>query len=157
MTACAGAQARPQGERVDAGAAVLAAEDALFAADVRHDVAAIARGFADEMVFVHANGTVQTKADYLQAAIHPRFPITSVIGTDRVVRVFGQVATVRGTKTVVAGDMRLLGTYLSVYIRRDGRWQLLDQQSSPAPRESAGVQNSAPTTAGVPPREAHPR
>ncbi|RVU02176.1 nuclear transport factor 2 family protein [Novosphingobium umbonatum] len=112
--------------------ALLAAENELFAAEVHHDVAAIQRGFATEANFVHANGMVQTKAEYIQAMRDSKFPIRAITATDRVVRLFGTIGIVRGTKVLDVGDMHLSGTYLAVYVLRDGRWQMLDQQSSPA-------------------------
>ena len=117
----------------NAEASLLKAEDQLFAADVQHDTATIARGFADEAIFVHANGMVQTKAEYLQAAAKATFPIKSIDTANRVVRIFGSVGVVRGIKNVVVGDMHKSGSYLTVYIMRDGRWQMLDEQSAPAP------------------------
>jgi ribulose 1,5-bisphosphate carboxylase large subunit-like protein len=122
----------------DAEASLLKAEDQLFQADVQHDTAAIARGFADEAIFVHANGMVQTKADYLQATAKAAFPIKSIETANRVVRIFGNVGVIRGTKNLVVGDMHLSGSYLTVYIMRDGRWQMLDEQSAPAPPAPAG-------------------
>ena len=118
----------------DAEASLAKAEDQLFAADVRRDPVAIARGFADEAIFVHANGTVQTKAEYLQATTQGNVSIKSIDTVDRVVRVFGNVGVVRGTKNLVVGNMHLSGSYLTVYVMRDGRWQMLDEQSAPAPR-----------------------
>src|SRR3984957_18910028 len=120
-----------------AEASLLKAEDQLFAADVRHDAAAIERGFADEAIFVHANGTVQTKAEYIEATAKGP-PIKSIDTANRVVRIFGNVGIVRGTKSLVVGDMHLSGSYLTVYIMRDGRWQMLDEQSAPAPRAPDG-------------------
>jgi hypothetical protein len=117
----------------DAEASLLKAEDELFAADVQHDAATIARGFAEEAIFVHANGKVETKAEYLQATTTAKFPIKSIDTANRVVRIFGKVGVVRGTKNLVVGDMHLSGSYLTVYIMRDGRWQMLDEQSAPAP------------------------
>ena len=116
-------------------AGLLKAEDALFDADVKGDVAAIQRGFADEAVFIHANGMSQSKADYLQATAAHKFPLTAVAGSDRTVRVFGDVGVIRGTKTITLGDMHLSGTYLTVYVWRDNRWQMLDEQSSPSPEK----------------------
>jgi hypothetical protein len=121
----------------DAETSLLKAEDQLFAADVSHDTKAIARGFADEAVFVHANGMVQTKAEYLQAAANGP-PIKSIDTANRVVRIFGNVGIVRGIKNLVVGDLHLSGSYLTVYIMRDGRWQMLDEQSAPAPRAPDG-------------------
>jgi hypothetical protein len=91
----------------------------------------VARGFADEAIFVHANGRAETKQEYLQALQKQNFE--SVQGVDRVVRIFGKVGVVRGTKNLVlANGMHLSGSYLTVYILREGRWQMLDEQSAPA-------------------------
>jgi ketosteroid isomerase-like protein len=114
-----------------AEAELLRFEDQLFAAEVNHDVAVIQRGFADEAVFVHANGKAETKAEYLLGLEKQKFE--SVVGVDRVVKIFDKVGVVRGNKNLVlANGMHLSGSYLTVYIMRDGRWQMLDQQSAPA-------------------------
>ncbi len=130
-TASAHAQAQPA-QPTEAGLAQ--AEDALFKADIQGDVGAIQQGFADEAIFIHVNGMTQTKADYLKATAAHAFPIKSIETENRTVRVFGNVGVVRGTKTLVVGnDMHLAGTYLTVYLWRDGRWQMLSEQSSPMP------------------------
>jgi Domain of unknown function (DUF4440) len=114
-----------------AEAKLLQFEDQLFAADVHHDVAFIQKGFADEAFFVHANGKAETKSEYLKELDGHNFE--SVIGVDRVVRIFGETGVVRGTKNLVlANGMHLSGSYLTIYIMRGGRWQMLDEQSSPA-------------------------
>ena len=127
------AQSAPQ--PTEAG--LLQAEDALFKADVQGDANAVQQGFADEAVFVHANGMTQTKADYLKATAAHAFPITSIVTENRTVRVFGNVGFVRGTKRLTVGEMHLSGTYLTVYVWRDGRWQMLSEQSSPMPPAQA--------------------
>ncbi len=115
-------------------ASLTQAEDALFKADIQGDVGAIQQGFADEAIFIHVNGMTQTKADYLKATAAHAFPIKSIDTENRTVRVFGNVGVVRGTKKLVVGnDMHLSGTYLTVYLWRDGRWQMLSEQSSPMP------------------------
>lgn len=114
--------------------ALLQAEDALFDADVRRDVAAIDRGFADEAIFVHVNGLTQTKADYLKAASQNPFGITQITTENRAVRIFGTVGVVHGIKRLVTSSgMHLAGSYLTIYVFRDRRWQMLDEQSSPMP------------------------
>ncbi|MHB8284315.1 MAG: nuclear transport factor 2 family protein [Caulobacteraceae bacterium] len=124
------AHASPAPSAAEAG--LLAAEDRLFAAEAHHDAATAAPGFADEASFVHANGKVQTKSQYLQGLGSGGPPVSSVTASDRVVRIFGKVGVIRGVKTVVIGDLRLPGSYLAVYLWREGRWQMLDEQSSPA-------------------------
>ncbi len=130
-TASAHAQVQPT---QPTQASLVQAEDALFKADIQGDVGAIQQGFADEAIFIHVNGMTQTKADYLQATAAHAFPIKSIETENRIVRVFGNVGVVRGTKTLVVGNgMHLSGTYLTVYLWRDGRWQMLSEQSSPMP------------------------
>ncbi len=114
-----------------------AAEDRLLDAEARHDVAAIAQGFADEAVFVHGNGNTQTKASYLEAA-GARPGGGSITTEDRTVLVSGKIGVTRGKLMVVNGPLRLPGLYLGVYVKRDGRWQLLNWQTTPGPRAPAG-------------------
>jgi hypothetical protein len=117
--------------------ALLKFEDQLFAADVHHDAATVRHGFADEAIFVHANGSTETKAEYLESM--QKHDFDSVVGVDRVVRIFGKVGIVRGNKNLVLSNgMHLSGSYLTVYIMRDGRWQMLDEQSAPAMKAPEG-------------------
>ena len=67
-------------------AKLLQFEDQLFAADVHHDAAVIQRGFADEAIFVHANGMTQTKADYIRATENGAGPVHSISTQNRVVK-----------------------------------------------------------------------
>jgi hypothetical protein len=76
----------------------------------------------------------QTKSEYIHAIETSANPARSVTAQDRVVRVFGNVGITRATKNLVVGEMHLSGTYLTVYIKRDGRWQMLSSQSTPALR-----------------------
>ena len=113
------------------------AEDQRLQAEAHHDAAALAQAFADEAVFVHANGKTETKAEIVAAARDHSGPDNAIETSDRIIRVFGDVGVTRGTLTVVIGDMRLAGLYLGVYVWRDERWQLLDWQTSPAPAVKA--------------------
>jgi hypothetical protein len=53
---------------------------------VKHDTATIAGGFADEAIFVHANGMTQTKADYIRATENGAGPVHSMSTQNRVVK-----------------------------------------------------------------------
>lgn len=130
------AKGEPPAAQTAAEASLLKAEDKLFEADVKLNVVAVERGFATEAVFVHANGMTQTKADYLRAIKSGAIPIRSITTQDRVVRIFGDIGVVRGVKNVNVGEMHLSGSYLAVYIMRDGRWQMLDSQSTPALKDA---------------------
>jgi Domain of unknown function (DUF4440) len=142
LATAGGARAGEPGHYSAAEQELIKAEDALFNADVTRDVAVIRRGFTDEAIFVHANGMVQTKADYIKATESAAAGAKSVTTENRIVNVFGNVGVIRATKNIVTGnDMHLSGSYLAVYVKRDGRWQMLDSQSAPAPR---GPQGSGP-------------
>ena len=95
------------------------------------ELAVIKRGFADEANIVHANGMIQTRADYMRSTEEAKYPIRSIDTEHRVVRIFGNVGVVRGNKNFVIDlvpgkGSHLSATYLAVYLKRDGRWQLLE-------------------------------
>lgn len=126
--------AQPAAPASAAELSLMKAEDQLLQAEARHDLAGIAQGFADEAVFVHGNGTTQTKSEYLQVARGSAMANGSITTAGRVVLVSGNMGVTRGKLNVVAGELHLPGLYLAVYVKRDGRWQLLDWQTSPAPQ-----------------------
>jgi hypothetical protein len=117
-----------------------AAEDKLLQAEASHDADTVAQGFADEAHFVHANGWIQTKADFVDSVKSGKIPFKSINTQDRVIKVWGagegEVGVVRGQMNLVVGDMHLSGLYLAVYVMRDGRWQLLDSSTSPLPQKT---------------------
>lgn len=114
-------------------AALLEAEDGRFRAQIAHDVVALAQSMADEALYTHASGRRQTKSEYLQDVRGGGIPYRSIDAQDRVARVFEHVGVTRGLLHMVVADQQLSSSFLGVYIKRDGRWQLLDWQSSPAP------------------------
>jgi hypothetical protein len=112
------------------------AEDARFRAQVEKDVATVGRGMADGLLYTHANGRVQTKAEYLQGLTDAKSSPQTIESRDRIVRVFGQGGMIRGVRHVFSGTREMIDSYLAVYERRDGRWQLLAWQTSPDPSAS---------------------
>jgi len=133
----AAACAERQGDSGARSASLLAAEDRLLQAEARRDVKGIAEGFASEAVFMHANGMRETKSEYIEAVRSGALPYRSITISDRFAKVAGDLGVTRGTMRLVVGDMHLGGTYLAVYIMRDGRWQMLDWQSTPEYRGSS--------------------
>lgn len=126
------AQTAASAQPSTAESSLLSAEDQILQAKVRRDAATIAQGFADEAVYMHANGRSQTKSEYLQAVTSSTLPYRSIATQDRVVRIFGEVGITRGAINMVVGERQLADNYLAVYIRRDARWQLLDWRTTPA-------------------------
>lgn len=114
-------------------ASLLVAEDTRFQAQIRHDVAAVGRAMADELTYTHAVGRIQTKAEYLTAFQNGRAPYRSIVAEGRTARVSGDLGVTHGALKMEVGENRLSSSYLAAYVWRNGRWQLLYWQTSPAP------------------------
>lgn len=107
-----------------AAKALLAAEDLRFEAELKHDVPALGRMTADDVVYSHFTGQRQDKAAILQGAAHA--PFQSITPSDRYARVIGDVGIVRGKVARQLPGRTLTDGYLAIYVRRAGRWQLLE-------------------------------
>jgi hypothetical protein len=107
------------------------AEAHRFDAQVANDVAALRRALADELVYTHASGKVQNKAEYLQGIESGAAHYRGIEVADRVARVWGNMGLTHGTITLdIGADKKLTSRYMGVYIKRAGRWQLLAWQST---------------------------
>jgi hypothetical protein len=118
-------------------AALLKAEDARFRAELTHDAATLDRMTAPEVTYTHFNGRHEDKASVMQSFTH--LPFTAIEPTDRHARLYGQVGIVRGLVARQLPDRRLFDAYIAVYVRRDGRWQLVDWVSHAPPPASPKV------------------
>ncbi len=108
-----------------------------FAALERNDLASLARMLAEDLVYCHPNGRCETRAEFL-AALQTgalRYRRISVLEmrprpVGGAVLVHGRIgldAEIEGT----AANLRLV--YTDLYVRRNGRWQLVAWQSTRAP------------------------
>lgn len=114
-------------------ASLLAAEDARFAAQIRRDFAAIEAGLGEELVYSHATGRRQTRAEYLDAlrmgtAVYRRIDVA-----ERSARVYGAVGVTRDVLAMQVGDRTMRSSVLGVYVWREARWQLVSWQTTPLP------------------------
>ena len=116
---------------------VLAVEKARTAALERSDVAALDRIMADDVTYVHASGKVDTKKSYLDAIRSGQLRYISWQARNLQVRVFGDSAAINGEYAVRVTDSRVQAApfdisifILTVYTRRDGRWQQVAWQST---------------------------
>jgi ketosteroid isomerase-like protein len=133
------AQAAPPASGADAAvvAQLKQVQDEVRAAVARHDKAALERIYADEFLFVHTTGGVDTKtehiarsltADTVNAPDGPAEPVPVQMHAS----VYGDVALT--TVQVKTNQNRLLWwTY--VFVRRDGRWQIARQHGTAVPPE----------------------
>lgn len=134
------AEATRQQQPAAAEASLIEAESQRFEAQIAGNIMALAEMLADEVVYTHANGRVQGKADYLQGLKAGAVHYQGIEVADRVARVYENFGLTVGTITLsVGGDRKLVSRYTGVYASRDGRWQLLAWQATDI-RAPAGKQ-----------------
>lgn len=101
------------------------------------DTAALSRLVADEFIEISRLGQIRTKADNIRDIGSGDLRLLSVRYDSLVVRIYGDVAVLRGiadnTGTFrgfpFSGKIR----YLRIFARRDGRWQAVAMQQTPLP------------------------
>ena len=104
-----------------AEAEVLKVDDSLRVAKMHHDIETLRQIAADDLVALNQHGTLRNKAEFLE--LWRTWPL-AVSHSKASVRLSGDVAIVIGSETqVIPKDVKLL--YTHVYVRRNGRWQLL--------------------------------
>ena len=118
----------------EAEGAVLAAEDARFAAMVTGDPQAMRRWFADDLAYVHSTGAVETREGLIEAirggklryfAIEPAERRVILTGRDAA-HVIG-VARIKAEAGPTTVDFK--ARYLALYGRDGGEWRLRAWQS----------------------------
>ena len=126
-------------------AELIAIEHAIGDANIRRDRDFFDRVEATEFLFTDANGGLTNKTEDLAGLVGPRAPGSAILETytvdDTRVCVYGESATVWGriTTTGIRGDRtpyRNQVRFTDVFIRRDGRWQLVAGHSSRLPAKS---------------------
>ena len=115
---------------------VLALEDALNAAWLRHDTLTLGRLIAADFRGITAEGPSVTRADMLRAAAHTEESATEF--TDRTARAFGNVVVTTGRITDrgrrATGEQFTVVTLVTfVWVRRPSGWQLVAWHESFAP------------------------
>ena len=115
-------------------------EDRRYETMVAVDTQALAQILADEFVYHQPTGNVATKASYLEQIKSGRVQIKSFERYGVAVHAYGDTATAMGSTRldiVLDGQPRKVDlAYLNIWVKRDGRWQLVARQSAfkPAPK-----------------------
>ena len=113
---------------------VRGAESARADALLKADTVALSRLVADEFVEISRLGQIRTRADNIRDIGSGDLTLTAVKYDSLVVRVYDDVAVLRGiadnTGTYrgfpFSGKIR----YLRIFVRRDGRWQAVAMQQT---------------------------
>jgi hypothetical protein len=122
----------------DAAVPILEAEDARFAAMVAADDAGMRRTFAEDLVYVHSSGLIESREQLIESIVSGRSRYVAVQPVERQVVLMGNAAAIvrgHGRFQVAVGgnDLDLQIRYLAVYARVEGVWQLRSWQSLRVP------------------------
>ena len=117
---------------------ILALEDKRYAAMVAKNETALADLFAEDLVYVHSTGAVDTKASYIAAIKSGKFNYAKCDRFEEKVRIYGDTALVTGRavfEAVVEGTPKTLRLrYLNVWTKQGGTWKFTGWQSCPLPQ-----------------------
>jgi ketosteroid isomerase-like protein len=114
--------------------AVREAADGWRDALLRQDKAALDRLLADDLVYTHAGGKTQNKAEYIAAVTTGPSRYESFKKTDTKIRVYGDIAILTGyvdVKTPGRDTYRV--RTLEIYKKNAGQWQFKDKESVRVP------------------------
>ncbi len=110
---------------------LLDAESLRFQTQLKGDAAALDQEIADEATYSHSSGLLQTKTEYLRGFQGGKTPYKGLVPSQRMVRIYGDVGVTNGLLAMDMGpDRQSVARYTGVYIKRDGRWQLLAWHTS---------------------------
>jgi hypothetical protein len=123
----------------DAQKEVLPTDDARIKARTSGDIQTMSKIYADDYRLVTAEGDIRTKDDQLSELRSGQLQFRPVELLDRAVRIYDNTAIVQShERSIIIRNGRDIGGDFRanrVYIKRDGRWQLvLTQATRIAPR-----------------------
>ncbi len=98
-------------------------------------MATLEKLLAPEFTYVHSSGVLDTKAAYIDAIKSGKTKYKSITPEEVSARTFGDVSVVNGKSTVVllppdGKEVTILIRYTDVWVKRDGRWQMVSWQST---------------------------
>ena len=96
---------------------------------VKSDVKVLGRIWADDISYTSADGALVTKADFLNSLRTGELKVYSIVHSDIRQHVYGDTVVVTGYSRSKAETHGKISTgprrFTNVYVRRDGRWQLV--------------------------------
>jgi hypothetical protein len=103
---------------------------------IKKDRAAMERLYADDYTYTHSNGTVASKAQDIAASMSSDQAWTAHKSDDLKVRIYRDVAVVTGISTLTGSAKGYASgprRFTEVWVRRNGRWQMVSGQSTLVP------------------------
>lgn len=117
-----------------ADAPALEADRARFDAQVKGEVATLDRLLGSDLTYVHSSGALETKDEFLGGIKSGKYKYRAIATEGVVARSYGDVTVLGGQATidvVVDGkDLHVVVRYTDVWVKRDGRWQMVAWHST---------------------------
>ena len=123
--------------RSGAEQAVIDTERQRFDAQVKQDYAVLDRVLANDLLYSHSNGNVDTKQSYIQSIRDRKSVYDSIEVQEQKVRLYGNTAIINGKCLIKAmNNGETINTtlrYTDVYVRKGKQWQMVTWQSLKLP------------------------
>lgn len=101
------------------------------------DAGILNRILADDLVYVHSSGRVQTKAELIGSLVSGELEYVSAQLEEIKVRGYGSTAVATGIAAMqvrsASQEAKLRVRFTDVYVRIEGRWQMVSWQSTRLP------------------------
>lgn len=106
---------------------------------LKGDIATLESIYSDRLTYIHSDSTTDTKATYVAKLKSGAGKYLSIKRDDIKVSVFGEAAIVSCHWVVDSiGDGKKYhsdGRYMHVYVKQNGKWQMVAHQSTPVSSE----------------------
>lgn len=119
-------------------AALRKAEIARFDAQVNADAKVLGELLDDALEYVHSNGVVDSKTSFIESLTSGTRDYIATTANLESVRIFGDVALIRGTAKIVVNEggkpLDLELGYTDVWLWKNGKWQMTAWRSARMPK-----------------------
>jgi ketosteroid isomerase-like protein len=127
------AAALPAPAQEASGEAVLRLEDQWTDALVKADTAFLERLYTDDIVYTHTNGTVNNKAQVIEAIKAGKAKYLSVERSDLKLQDYGDTAILTFRAVIKVNTVSLPSRMIHVFVKRNGEWRMAAYQSTRLP------------------------
>jgi hypothetical protein len=118
-------------------AALRSAEQTRFAAQVDANAKVLDQLLDDALEYVHSNGDLDSKKSFIDSLTSGRRDYVSSVANIETVRIFGDVAVIRGKAKVTVADngqsKDLHIGYTDVWLWKNGQWRMTAWRSARLP------------------------
>ncbi|MGH9844164.1 MAG: nuclear transport factor 2 family protein [Blastocatellia bacterium] len=110
--------------------AILKLEQQWVDALVKADAAALEKIYADDLIYTHSSGTVDTKASYIDSLKTGKAKYESIERDDVKVRFYGDTAIVTCRSVIKVNKNTIPARYIHVYVKQKGAWRMAAHQTT---------------------------